>query len=733
MFSAVSTQPVVASIPSSSQEPADALSRQLHRSLERLPPGSRPLQRDARWVADLVLEKLAPLASFHRDRAAIEALYQKLSTSEPNLEVSVEELSDYYALFKKAEHELRRHRTDNTPNIEADYTLCRALKWQFRAAVSDVRHQRLTQQLLPALAYVRNGGERSNHRQIGYNYALDPMLQNSTGPQLTVDSRLEISADQRVKSTRAISLKAQLKSSTDEQFQTRSQLGIGYVSSNEYANLEQYADARSHSVRTSLSESLRRTVKHLPNLLRDSHSLQRHLAYSALSQPYVRDTLSSAGLTDVELPSVGNTSQPLITERGITLLASNKVTVDVFDTLKINTTFKPTLQHTHRHRTLDILGLYETAPELAQLRLASHKHYNDDPVTLLTDIKSHIATSSKQFTQRICTPVPAFKFSTAPHSRNKQAQSLLERYVLLKTQSRLDEQQGKEIRTLIQHNRAHLRPDALNVHKLTARAQILSFSAGIMASSQTETGKGISIEVSHRKLDDPHLSGDYLTIDIAPLKSREIVKKMLRQVLSFIGEQTFDWETLIRSISESLLDPVRPSATQVLVKIKHGQPVMLYTRHTVVKNRDLELPRPFAQISGIEAQSLRARQTLRNEQLGCESLDHVLPIARRYLENPDERPGWDDYVEQHTDDFHTLLDTLGGQAHGTMLTAEIDALKRISPALTRAADAVIQEAHTALEAPTRANRASAQAAFNHLLREYMPHYGAKVREAWTLS
>ncbi|MGY2176570.1 hypothetical protein [Pseudomonas azotoformans] len=101
MFLAVSTQPVVASRPSSSQETADALSIQLHRSPGRRPPGSCPLQRDARWIADLVLEKLTPLASFHRDQAAIEALYQKLSTSEPSLEVSVEELSDYYALFKK--------------------------------------------------------------------------------------------------------------------------------------------------------------------------------------------------------------------------------------------------------------------------------------------------------------------------------------------------------------------------------------------------------------------------------------------------------------------------------------------------------------------------------------------------------------------------------------------------------------------------------------------------------
>lgn len=370
---------------------------------------------------------------------------------------------------------------------------------------------------------------------------------------------------------------------------------------------------------------------------------------------------------------------------------------------------------------------------MALRRLTSHTHYNDNPLALLADMKNHIGASSTQFTQQVCTPVPASELNATRRASNKQAQSLLERYVLLKAQSRIDRSLDTELHTLIQRNRAQLRPDALKVYKLTATAQVQSFSAGVTASSQAGAGKGVAIEVSHRKLDDPHLSGDYLTIDIAPLKSRQVVKKMLHQALRAIGEQAFDWEHLVRSISESLLDPARPSSTQVLVKIKHGQPVVLYTRHTVDKDRDLVLPEQVEQFSGIEAQSLRTRQTLRKERLGSDSLDHLLPIARRYLENPDEQPGWDDYVDRHADDVHALLDTLGRQAHGTSLTAEIDALKRISPVLTRAAEALIQHAHAALDAPTGENRARARAALHHLLREYMPHYRANVSAAWTLS
>ncbi|MBS7841566.1 hypothetical protein KFF47_02120 [Pseudomonas fluorescens] len=733
MFSAPSTHARIAPTPAPALAPADALRRQLHLSPEPLQPGMFPLQRDVRWIADLVLDKLVPLTGYHRDQAQIEALHHKLSSSPSRLEVSVEELPDYYAFFKKAEQVLGQHRSSQRPDVEADYALCRALKWQFRAAVSNDRHLHLTQKLLPALAYVRNGGERSNHRHIGYNFVLDPALQNRAGPQLAADSRLAITADQRVKSTRALSLQAHLKSSIANQFQTHSQLGVGYVSSREYANLEAYADARSHSVRTSLSESIRRTVQNLPSLMRDSHNLQKHLACSALSQPYVRDTLASAGLVDVELPSMRSTSQPVITERGLLLNARNKVTVDVFSALKLNTTIKPTLQRTQRQITLDILSLHETAPEMARLRLASSKHYNDDPAALLNAMQSHIADTSQHFTQQACTPVPASALNGARHARHKQAQSLLERYVLLKTHSRLTPQQDAEIRSLIQRNPALLRPDELKVHTLTAETRIVSFSAAVTASARAGAGKGVAIEASHRKLDDPHLSGDYLTIDIAPIDSRQVVKKTLLRVLGAIGEQTFDWENLVRSISESVLDPARPSSTQVLVKIKHGQPVLLHTRHTLNKSRDLKLPAPVEQFFGVAAQSLRTRQTLHKEQLGSDSLDHLLPIARRYLETPDQQPGWDAYVARHADDFHALFDTLGRQAHGTPLTAEIDALKRLSPALSRAAETLVQHAHTALEAPTGENRASTQEAFNHLLREYLPHYQAKVSEAWTLS
>jgi len=110
-----------------------------------------------------------------------------------------------------------------------------------------------------------------------------------------------------------------------------------------------------------------------------------------------------------------------------------------------------------------------------------------------------------------------------------------------------------------------------------------------------------------------------------------------------------------------------------------------------------------------------------------------LPIARRYLESPGEQSGWDDYIQHHVDDIHALLDALGRQTHGTTLAADLDAIKRISPVLERAAEDLTQHAKAALETPTGENRASAREAFNHLVREYLPHYKANVSQAWTLS
>ncbi|WP_340053873.1 hypothetical protein [Pseudomonas sp. JAI120] len=720
----------------STQESVDALRRQLHLDPVALRPGMLPLQRDVRWIADKILEKLTPLAGYPRDQLAIETLHHRLSNGPPSLEVSVEALPDLYAFFKKAEHVLSRHRSRQNPEMEADYTLCRALKWQFRAAVSEGNHQRLTHNLLQSLSYIRDGGERINHRHIGYDIALESTRQISAGPHLAADSRLATTADQRIKSTRIIALQGKLKSTLSQPSESRSraQLGLGYVSSREYSSLEHYADARSHSVRTSLSESIGRTANNLRNLVSDSCNLQRHCAYSAQSQPYVRDTLARAGLVDVELPCLHPPSQPVMTERGIALTMRGKVAVDFFNFLNVHTTIELTLQRTRQHKALDILGLHEMSTVLAKQQLVSLKRPDDSPTALLNDMKNHVISSSRQFTRSVSKPVPASKLNAALHTSNRQARSLLERYVLLKTDSRLDTHLDREIRALIQRNPVLLRPEALRTYTLTAQAQTLSGSAGVTASSRAEAGgKGVSIEFSHRKSDDPHLSGDYLTIDIAALKSVAVVQKTLRHALSSIGDQAFDWEKLVRSISESLLDPARPSSTHVLVKIKHGEPVVLLTRHTMNKQRNLGLPKPVERFSGIDVQSLRTRQTLRTEQLGTDSLDHVLPIARRYLGNPDEKPGWDNYVQRHADDFHALLNALGRPSHGTTLAADLDAIKRISPALERAAEDLTRRANAALEAPTADHRASAREAFNHLLREYLPHYEAKVSQAWTLS
>lgn len=717
------------------QETVDALRRQLHIAPKPLRPDMLPLQRDVRWIADTVLEKLVLLAGYHRDQSAIEALHYTLTHSAPRLEVSTQELAGFYAFFKKAERLLDRHRSHENPQIEADHTLCRALKWQFRAAAGEERHQRLTQRLLPSLAYIRAGGERINHRHIGYNVALDPARQLQAGPQLAADSRLQITDDQHLKSTRVIALQGTLKSTlaTMTKAQTHQQIALGHVSSRTYANLEHYADARSHSVRTSLSESIGQTARHLSSIVSDHYNLPRDRAYSALSQPYLRQALASAGLPDVELPCLQNTPAPVMTETGIAFSARSKVAADFFRFLKLNSALSLTLHRTHQHKTLDILGLHETAPAMALQQLAALTHHGDTPARLLDDMKNHVTSNSYQFTQHASTCALASELNASLHASNRQARALMERYVLLQTHSRIDPDVDKHLREVIHQNRALLRPEALKVYKLTTQAQILSGYVSATASSQAEGGKGVTIAYSHRKLDDPHLSGDYLEIDIAALKSMNVVKGVLRNVLAALGNQAFDWENLIRSITESLLMPNKSPSTHILVKIKHGEPVVLLTRYTVNKSRDLALPERLEHLSGVEAQSLRTRQTLVREQLGSESLDHLLPIARRYLGAPGQRSGWDDYVQRHANDLHGLLDTIARQAHGTVLSAELDALKRVSPALTQAVETLTQHAQTALQAPTAENRSQAREAFNHLVVEYLPHYEANVSKAWTLS
>ena len=711
------------------------LQRQLHMKPWPLSPGTLPLQRDVRWIADYILEKLEPLGGDQRQRLAIEALHHRLCNSQQRLELSADELPDFYAFFKKAEHLLKQHRTRRHPDVEADYTLCRALKWQFRAVISDGRHQRLTQRLLTSLAYVREGGERSNHRHLGIDYPLGSTRQLSAGPHLAIDSHLHTGPDQRVQSTRVIALQGKLKSTLTDlsEGQSQQQLSLGHVMSRTYASLEHYADSRSGSIRTSLSESIAGTIGQLRELVSDRRHLHRHRAYSALSQPYVRQALDRAGLAGVELPVLHHACAPVISEKGVALNVHSQVAMDFFSLLNVNSTLTLTLQCTRLSKELDILGLHDMAPTLARQQMADSKRRDDDAVTLLTAMKTHVADSSRRFTLRASACLPACELNRCLSTDHRHACSLLERYVRLKANSRIDPEQDSAIRALIDQHRALLRPDSLKVYTLTAPSRTLSGSSGITASSQAGSGKGVTIEISHRKRDDPHLSGDYLTIDIAPIKSADALKKSLRQALSAIGEQTFEWDHLIRSISESLLDPAKPSHTQVLVKIKHGEPVVLLTRHTVSKARDLTLPPPVKQHSGLDLQSLRTRQTLRTEHVGNQSLDHLLPIARNCLQSCEQSHAWDAYLHQHADDVQALLDRIGEQHPGTVLTSELDALKRITAALASAVETLTRQAHTATAAPTAENRSQALAAFNHVLVAYLPHYEAKVSEAWTLS
>ena len=66
-----------------------------------------------------------------------------------------------------------------------------------------------------------------------------------------------------------------------------------------------------------------------------------------------------------------------MTNTGIAFSARIKVASDFFSFLKLNSALSLTLHRTHRYITLDILGLYETAPELALQRLAALTHHGD--------------------------------------------------------------------------------------------------------------------------------------------------------------------------------------------------------------------------------------------------------------------------------------------------------------------------------------------------------------------
>ncbi|QJI30906.1 hypothetical protein HKK55_20090 [Pseudomonas sp. ADAK18] len=717
------------------QETASALNRQLKATTCSPCTGELPLQRDARWIADTVKEKLETLPTTTRDKQEIRALHQTLSIGEQRLEVSPEELPDFYAFFKKAEHIFDGHRSSKKPSIAEDYTFCRALKWQFRAAVSEQEHLRLTQNLLSSLKYIDAGGERINHRHTGYNFPLDPTRLLSAGPHFAVDSHLAYTTDKRLKDTRAMGLLGKLQSRATDLGQTESRLGASYLSSREYENLEDYANANGHSLRASLNENRWGTTTKLRSLIKDSYNLERNRAYSTLSHPFVRESLAANGLGSVELPPLHSKPATVIKEKGIDLSLGNQVSIDFFSYLNFNTTIQLNAQWTQKHKALDILGLSDTAPSSALKKLNTLKYPDDDPVSLLNDMKYHVISSSRRFSHQASTPVLASALNTTLHANNQQARTLLERYVLLKAQHGVEKTVDHEIRMLIRQHSTQLRPEALKKYSMTSPAHTVrgTVSANFSTTTDSAKGKGVTVELIHRKEDDPHLSGDYLEFKIAQFKSIDVVRKTLRELLSSIGKQDFSWDDVIHSISQSLLDHPKRSFSNVLVKVKDHQPVVLLTTHTVNKDSALKLP-DFASIaSGFEAQSLRTKQYLHKEQIGPDSLDYLLPIARRYLTSLEGSHSWDNYVDAHASDFQALLDNIARQAPGSVLAAELGALTRSSPTLARTVDTLIEHAQTALDAPTPANRALAKAALKNLLEEYLPPYNAKVSEAWTLS
>ncbi|MFO2465088.1 hypothetical protein OOJ96_14850 [Pseudomonas sp. 15FMM2] len=647
------------------------------------------------------------------------------------MELDAQELSDFYDFFKKAEHLLARQ-----TGSHEDYKLCRALKWQFRAASSEQKHQQLTETMSAALGYINTAGVRSNHRHIGYEYQLIPSRQLSAGPYLANDSHLGLTADMRLQDTRINSLLLKVKSTFPNVSKHKSTLGIGLLTSREYKSLKAYVETNSHSLSARASESRTSAAKYFTQITSVSNHLERNRLYANLSQSFVKESLAVNGLGDIAFSSFGSTPEAVEKQRGMVLSCGTRTAIECFEFLNFNTDIALNLTLAKKYRAMDIVDLYDRYPAMAERKLNARQHAGDDSAQLLRDMQQHRLSSSRRFTHQACLPVLPSELNDTLHEINRQSQALLERYVVRKLRSGVDEPTDKKLRELMAKNHDLLRPPALktftsSTHTRTATA---TARADLSDTAQASPGKGITIHFIHRHEDDPHLSGDYLEIHIDEVDAAKALKKALGCVLSGIGQQNFSWENLIGSITDSVLGTPNRRSSNILVKIKDHQPVILRTLHMTSKHSTVRLPEMASQLIDVEIESTRIKRHIQNEQLGCDSLDFILPIAYQLLGGDHGNRAWDTYVNAHENDIKALLDNIAEQNHGAVLTGEIETIRRINPQLCRDVEALLQQAKKAQDSPQDGHHAQAKIAFKHMLQTYLDtYYKAKVSEAWKLS
>ncbi|TCV94814.1 hypothetical protein EC912_103302 [Luteibacter rhizovicinus] len=606
------------------------------------------------------------------------------------------------------------------PDPEAR-AVSRMMKWHFRSALNEQVKARLDSEFSSLSAHLPEGGERVGSASLGTSYGFEP----------GASARLFVEAAQTVA---GLASKAIQKKTT-----TSVGVGIGLlkdfvgldatlgaIRGKTYANLEDYVRAESGKLGAWYHASPLRALANMRSIAALAGSYEKDAGRLAVSRSSLNERLERMGLPADMVKPVGR-GAPRPVEYLKVGVASASAKFAFGDVIELKAGVQVKTERGVKTQSMDIVDMYDFNPDLARQRLGSSTSRYADSDDLACAMQAHAREASRLLTDISLGKVDGgAKFRSAAMS---ESASLLKDYVSLKLAGAIDESADRHIVNLLDQHKSLLRPASVRESIETPSVRnivALESEANAHVVGQAGVSAKLSLVDVHRH-EEPTLRGQFVEVELkGAFNSKGLVANVVNGALGQMGTPVFDVGKLVEDVVNVGFPQEYSQTIKSVFKIKDGQPVLLMHQTFDTERSVTKVSAPVGAGLNIDAGISASDKRVRQAQLGTESLDYLMPLARSKLGKPGPTTWWDDYTKQHGAAFDTLGRNMANPRQGTILQKEMANMMAATPSAQPYLDNL-------RDAAKRSDSTAMRGAIKEMLREHVVKtYKPEVTKEWTL-
>lgn len=688
---------------------------------------------DAQRVASsvmILLEKAYPkylekLETSHRLLAHINKMQAGVPCSNNDLHI-------FYSFFKRAEDITSQLGVMNRLTKESLDTmdLSRIMKWHFRSGLTAQIKEALDLKLNDRLAYIEQGGSRTNDFGIKYAQSLDPAG--------VVGATVQVSNKQSLSSTPAgeISARSGIEFSVGvELLSGLAELGLnfGTAQTKKYANLADYVSANSAKLGAWFSESKFTTLSNISEIIKLASNYEKDIFYVNISRPFLMDKLSAISIDDVKTEPVACKIRPAEVHYTQYKAVTGQASISCF--LAVSGNLSISQETGTKNKRMDLVDMMTASNDVA-LALTNNKGTVKDGSALVQSMRDHSRLHSAAVTTAILRgenfSVVKAKIANCKHS----ASQIMADYVVSKAAKKVDIDCERTIQSLLSDHSMLLRPESLKIYEISTpiKRNVCSATVNVTDPLKLLDAKAQAKLISVLQHDDPYCLGEYIELELAgEIKTMDGLGLLVNTLLNSMGKPSPSLAELPSSLGGAALHQSHGASSTTLLKVKDGTPMMLVQQTFKTAHDDSSVTIPTTPGSSVKLMTDAAYKLILSETLGTETLDFILPIARKKMKDNKLGENWDTYVAAHINDFKQLIQNIASPDTHRLLNSELETISQNNSLTQSICALLIESATQAKQEPTDENYRVAISHFKDMLGNYIVSaYNKNVLDNWNI-